>query len=67
MNIAQLDQEILYIPINPLSNDTAPIKLDLLLYERDDYVNFICSPEHNKILHYNPFPKYFHVSDFIVL
>ena len=40
MDIVQLDQEILYIPINPLSNDTAPIKLDLLLYERDDYVNF---------------------------
>ena len=64
MNIAQLEEEIVYIPINPFSNDTAPIKLDLVLYEYDDdYENAIYSPYHKKILHYHPFPKYFHISD----
>ena len=64
MDKTQLEQDILYIPINPFSNDTAPITLDLILYEYDDdYGNFICSPVHKKILHYNPFPKYFHICD----
>ena len=65
MDKAQLEQEILYIPLNPFSNDTTEINLDLILYESDDYGNFICSPKHKKILHYNPFPKYFHISDLI--
>ena len=65
MDKAQLEQDILYIPINPFSNDTTEIKLDLIIYESDDYGNFVGSPKHKKTLHYNPFPNYFHISDLI--
>jgi len=63
MNEEQLEKEILYIPINPFYNDTDPIKLDLILYENDDFGQFINQPNLNKILHYHPFPKYVHISD----
>ena len=65
MDKTQLEQEILYIPLNSFSNDTTKINLDLILYESDDYGNFIGSPKYKKILHYNPFPNYFHISDLI--
>ena len=59
-------EEILYIPINPFSNDTKPVRLNLILNnslsEYDEYGRDIYNQNSKKTLYYHPFPEYCNIS-----